>query len=202
MNKLRLVLDCKYVNDFIQCKSFTQEDIGSVAEQIEEEDHLILIDLKDGFHHVFIKKEHHKFICTYWKGKFNQWVVLPFEVKCASFYFNKIIQPVVKFLRENNLCCSLFVDDFLLMVKKRFATDHKDFMLHALQDLGWSVNWEESKLELGTSCSFIGYNVHSVGSQGLWIQVQQAKTHKLKRHLKYVLKAGTIMAGFLAKIGG
>ena len=88
--KLGLVVDCRYVNNHIKCDSFTQEGINSVADQIEENDQLITIDLENGFHHVQIKKEHHKCLCIYWKGRFYNWTVLPFGVKCAPYYFNKM----------------------------------------------------------------------------------------------------------------
>ena len=64
---------------------------------------MIMIDLEDGFHHIGINPEYHKYLGFTWKGKFYVWIALPFGVQCAPYYFNKIVRPVVKFIRENGI---------------------------------------------------------------------------------------------------
>lgn len=56
-NKKRLILDCRYINSNISIPKFSQEGIESVAQQIQEGDHLISVDLENGFHHVEISKQ-------------------------------------------------------------------------------------------------------------------------------------------------
>ena len=128
--------------------------------------------------------------------------MLPFGVKSAPYYFNKILRPVVKFLRENGIRNALFVDDFLFMIKMFQLTDHRDFALQTLQELGWSINFDKSCLVESESCEFIGFWVHSNGPSGPWLQVTQKKMHKLRRHLAVAIKAYDVQARFLAKIGG
>ena len=130
------------------------------------------------------------------------WQVLPFGVKCAPYYFNKILRPVVEFFRVQNIRNSLFVDDFLIMMRKMFTTDHSEFVLQTLQELGWEINWEKSKLIPLNYCEFIGFNIFSKGNDSPWIQVTQKKLHKLKRHISVALKCEWINARFLAKIAG
>ena len=201
-NKLHLVLDCRHVNDKIGCPSFSQEGIQAVADQIEDGDNLISIDLESGFHHVPVKIQYQKFLGFRWKNEFFVWCVLAFGIKSAPYYFHKILRPVVAFFRKNGIRNALFVDDFLLMIKKRCTTDHIDFVLHSLAELGWDVNYEKSCLKPSESCEFIGFVVHSHGRNGPWIQVMQKKLHKLKRHLSYAISHRCVSARFLAKIGG
>ena len=202
LKKYRLVLDCQHVNSNIVCPTFTQEGISSVADQIEPEDELISVDLESGFHHVPVKISDQKFLGFYWNGNYYVWCVLPFGVKSAPYYFNKILRPVVRFLRENGVRNALFVDDFLFMIKKLQFTDHRDFVIQTLQELGWSINFDKSSLQPRKSCEFIGFWIHSSGDKGPWIQVTQKKLHKLRRHLSVAIKAKTVQARFLAKIGG
>ena len=115
--KFRLVLDCRHVNQRIQCPTFSQEGIDTVSNQIESEDQLISIDLENVFHHVPVKLIHQKYLGFFWKGHYYVWCVLAFGIKSALYFFNKILRPVLTFLRENGICGALFVDDFLFMIK-------------------------------------------------------------------------------------
>ena len=51
-HKFRLVLDCRHINEQIECPKFSQEGLQGVADQILDKDELISIDLKNGFHHL------------------------------------------------------------------------------------------------------------------------------------------------------
>ena len=201
-HKFRLVLDCRHVNERIVCPTFTQEGIQTVAEQIEEGDRLISVDLESGFHHVPVQFSDQKYLGFYWKHKWYVWTVLAFGIKSAPYFFNKVLRPVVRFFRENNVRSALFVDDFLFMIKLMQLTDQREFILQSLEELGWLVNFEKSSLIESTSCEFIGFIVHSVGNNGPWLQVTQKKLHKLKRHLSKALCSRELSARFLAKIGG
>ena len=87
-----------------------------------------MIDLKNGFHHVGIKKDHQKYVGFFWKGHFYVWQVLAFGIKIAPYYFNKILHLVLTFLQNQNIRSSIFVDDFLIMMLKSVTTDHKEFV--------------------------------------------------------------------------
>ena len=88
------------------------------------------------------------------------------------------------------------------MMNLTCTTDHKEFMIQTLTDLGWKINFDKSELEPGKCCKFIGFNVHSKRPQGPWLQVLAKKLHALKRDIRIVLNKGTVSARFLAKIGG
>ena len=68
-NKLRMVVDCRYVNASIVTPKFKQEGIKSVAEQILEGDQLISVDLENGFHHVDMIPEHWQYSGMCWQGR-------------------------------------------------------------------------------------------------------------------------------------
>lgn len=149
--KLRLVLDCRHINVNIDTPKFSQEGIDCVAQSIQEGDLLCTVDLQHGIHHLGIHTDYQKYLGFCWQGKFYVWTVLPFGVKCAPFIFNKCLRPVVGFLRQNGLRVVLFVDDFFQMAQPRLATDHLDFLLDTLSQLGWKINQEKSQLIPQTS---------------------------------------------------
>ena len=160
------------------------------------------MDLKDGFHHVKIKDQDQKYIVIKWRGILYAWQRLPFGVKCAPFYFNKIIRPVVSFLRSRGLRNAIFVDDLLGMSVAFNALKDVDFTVSVFQRLGWLVNFQKSALEPSESCDYIGFTVYSNGPEGPWIKVKHNKIHKLRRHIRGALKAGSVQVRSLARIAG
>ena len=198
---LRLVMDCRPVNYFIKTPKFTQEGISAVAELIEGDDDLITIDLKNGFYHVPIFREHQTFIGFKWRGCYYVWNFLPFGISCAPFFFNKVVRPVIQFLRNNKIHVAPFVDDFLIMLKRWLATDHIDFVIHTFQDLGWQINWGKSDLTPAKEKIFVGFNVSTYNNEP-WIKVLPAKIRKLRRTIGRCLNKTTVTARELARIIG
>ena len=82
--KWRLVIDSRKFNNYIKCDKFTQEGIESVSKQIWEGDQLILIDLKNGFHHVKVQKWFRKYLGITWKGKYYCWWKLSVSLIVAA----------------------------------------------------------------------------------------------------------------------
>ena len=156
-NKFRLVVDCRPVNIHIDTPKFSQEGISVVSEIIEKDDKMITIDLESGFYHVEIHPEFRKFLGFMWKGKYYVWKRMPFGVSCAPYFFNKILKPVINFLRENGIRIAPFVDDLLILLKILSMTDHIDFVINTLQELGWHLNWDKCQLQPTDEITFVGF---------------------------------------------
>ena len=135
--KLQLVLDCRPLNDCIECPSFSQEGIKGVSALIQENDQLVTFDIESGFHHIPVHKDFQTYISFEWQGRYYVWTCLAFGINIAPYYFHKVVRPMVIFLRDNNIRISPFVDDFLLMAQAMCMTDHKEFTLNTFDDLGW-----------------------------------------------------------------
>ena len=116
--KLHLVVNCRPVNNHTDCPSFTQEGILAVSQLIEKDDQLVTVDLKNGNHYVPVAKEYQKYLGIFCRGQYYVWQALPVGVSCAPYFFHKCLQPVVHFLREQNIKVSPFVDNILLMAQR------------------------------------------------------------------------------------
>ena len=200
--KLRLVLDSRPVNIHIDTPKFSQEGIKTVAELIQPGDVLASIDLEQGFHHVPIAPEFQTYLGFKWKGHYFVWQYLPFGVSCAPYYFYKCVRPVVRYLRQNNIRLSSFVDDFLLMMRKLEATDHIDFTVQVFQECGWKLNWEKCELEPSTVKVFVGYEVSTHRQEGPWVKVIPTKIRKLRRIIVKSIQAVRVTARHLARLIG
>ena len=141
--KLRLVVDCRYVNNYVVAPKFKQEGIEMVAEQIQAGDLLITVDLQDGFHFVNLHKSCQKYFGMRWKGKCYIWQELPFGCLASPYFFKKILKPVTKYLGDKlHLRIALFVT--IQMSQPQCATGNRDMLLATLEELSWCVNYEKS----------------------------------------------------------
>ena len=66
--KLRLVVDCRHVNNSIKCDKFYKK------KKIQQDDELVSVDLKNGFHQVPMEiPKFHKYLAIQWQGRFYVW---------------------------------------------------------------------------------------------------------------------------------
>ena len=200
-NKLRLVVDLRHVNDCVKSQAFRNENIDTVKELIQPQDILCSIDLKNGYHHVPVNICDKKYLGIQWKNKYYVWCVLPFGLKCSSYYFCKTLRPAIQFLREQGIRLVSYVDDILLMSKPSCITDHREFVLQTLAELGFNVNFEKSHLEGDTCIEYIGFNIHTDGECPS-ISVPKSRLQKLKKDIRQCIKHLCIKARFLARIAG
>ena len=141
-----------------------------VSDLIQEQDILMTVDIKDGFHHVQLHADSQTYFGMFWKDQFYVWCVLCFGIAIAPYYFHKVIRPVVQHLRQQQqIRLAPFVDDFLLMLAKKLALTQSKQVLQMLQLLGWHPNLEKCDLSLTTQMTFIGFDINSDTSEGPWI---------------------------------
>lgn len=199
----RLVTNLFELNKYIHAPKFQYENIGSVSDVIEPQDHMVTLDLKNGFFHVKVAKGYRDYLGFQFQGLFYRWSVCPFGLNSSPYYFNKILRSVTAFLRENGIRHILYVDDILILAQPANIVDHRDFVLQTFEELGFSINYEKCCLDPGSRCSFIGYIIDSNGPDNLpWLFMQPGKIKKLKKDIKRCLLKGRVQARCLAKICG
>jgi hypothetical protein len=57
-NNLRLILDLRYLNQFLELTKFKYESIKSVPDLSAPGDFLFMVDLKSGYHHIDMYQQH------------------------------------------------------------------------------------------------------------------------------------------------
>ena len=61
-DKLRLILDCTHINEYIEVPKIKFDDLYILAQFIEKDDFMLKFDIKSGYHHIDIYPEHTKFL--------------------------------------------------------------------------------------------------------------------------------------------
>ena len=200
--KHRLVIDCCPINEPMQKLPFSQEGIKIVAELKEENDILMTVDVKDGFHHIPLHRDSQTYVGISWKGRYYVWCVLCFGIAIAPYLFHKTLRPVISFLRQKGVRVAPFVDDLLLMIRACLASQHRDLVLQTLRKLGWCPNLDKCDLTVTTQTVFVGFDINSNTTKGPWLRVLPAKIRKLRRAIVKTLNALMISARGLAKVAG
>ena len=97
--KLRLVIDLRHVNSFLDRFKFKYEDLRSLSQVLEEGQWFFTWDLKSGYHHVDICLEHQMYLGFSWPFsgmlRYFTFTVLPFGLSSACFCFTKLLRPLV-----------------------------------------------------------------------------------------------------------
>ena len=97
--KKTLVLDLRYVNEFLWKDKFKYEDIQTAIQMIEKGDYAIIFDLKSGYHQVDIHVDYWQYLGFSSKGENGVIVyyifrVLPFGLATAPFVFTKLLKQL------------------------------------------------------------------------------------------------------------
>jgi len=76
--KLRLILDLRFINEHLNVQKFKLEDLRTMAQIFERGDFAFSFDLKSGYHHIDIAKEHWCLLGFEWNKRKYVFTVLPF----------------------------------------------------------------------------------------------------------------------------
>ena len=120
--KLWLVLNLRYLNQFLHKVKFKYEDIKVALLMFNREDLLFKFDLKKGYHHLDIFEPHQKHLGFAWKegeeiGYFV-FTVLPFGLATACYAFTKLMRPLVRFWRGRGLRVVLYLYDGIVATRQ------------------------------------------------------------------------------------
>ena len=202
--KLRMIIDLRYVNTFIQVTKFRNEDLSTLAPMLQPGDYLQTADLQDGYFHVPIKQKYRTYLGFQWRGKFYQYNVLPFGLAPSPWIFTKLVRPVIQYLRKKGIRILAYMDDFILMAKTiTEATLHRRIFLKTLEKLGWFISIEKSHLILLHKQEFLGMIVDTASAPQY--KIPSKKFHEIKHQVSRILKISSqekIPVRHIARIAG
>lgn len=196
----RLITYLRYVNSKCIHPKFSNEDSNDVIEIVRPKDYVVTADLKNGFYHLPVHKEHQELLGFQYKNIYYKWTVLPFGHCCSPYFFNKILRPVISFLRSKGFKIVLYVDDFILFGKQDILERQTQQFIQLLEDLGWTINFEKSSLKPELSKRFIGYIIDNTGLHTV-IRISSDRIRTLN-DISRALRHNSVTARGLARIAG
>ena len=156
--KKRLVINSRHLNRFLWKKKFKYEDLRVAMLLIEKNDFLFSFDLKSGYHHVDIAKEHWKYRGFSWGSCYYVFTVLPFGLASACYIFTKLVRPLVGYWRRKGLRTVVYLDDGLCAVTgEERACEASALVQSTLENSGFVANVEKSKWTPTRRLQWLGF---------------------------------------------
>jgi hypothetical protein len=112
-DKIRLILDLRFLNSFIKATNFRYESIRTVSDLCQQGDFLFTVDLKSGYHHIDIHKDFWQLLGFQWRGQYFVFTQLPFGLAPACYVFTKVMRQLVQSWRSRGIRLIPYIDDFL-----------------------------------------------------------------------------------------
>ena len=202
--KLRLILDCSYLNSFIEVPKFKYEDVRDGISYFEKDCHMFKWDLRDGYHQVAIHPDFRKFLGFKLEidGKLTycQYVVSPFGLRDMPFLFTKIFRVLIRHWRSNGLSSIMFLDDGICYAGSR--EEGIEASIHVRSDLFkagafWSV--KKSLWEPVQYLEWLGINWNS---KDLSLSAADHRVKKIKQTTQSLLPLSSCSVKSLASFTG
>ena len=113
--KLRLILDLRYVNQYLWKCKIKFEDWNVALEFFQKGDFMFSFYLKSGYHHIDIFPGHIIYLGFTWEFsgslRYFTFQVLPFGLSSAPYILTKCLRPLVKHWRSQGIFIVLYLDD-------------------------------------------------------------------------------------------
>ena len=202
--KLRLVLNLRYVNQFLHVIKFKYEDLRIAALMFEPNEYLFKFDLKSGFHHVDIHPDHFQFLGFQWEKRgvpsYYVFTVLPFGLSTASYVFTKLMRPLVRFWQGKGLKVNLYLDDEIVNLKgEEQAINASTQVKINLENAGFIINAEKSIWAPSQAIEWLGFHIELNRSV---FAVPSEKIESLKSAIKLIKEVPQVPARLLASVIG
>lgn len=188
-NKIRPILDCRKINEFIQCHHFKMEGVPALRELIEENDLITKIDLKDAYVVVPIHKESRQFLSFRHHGEIFQYRSLPFGLSVAPRVFSKLMRFALTPLSEQGIRIVYYLDDICVLAKTKIESQRlTELVIKHLQDLGFIISWEKSNIVPQKIQDFLGFTFNTTT---MTISVPPTKMKELTQRVRQLMRTTT-----------
>ncbi|GAQ81226.1 reverse transcriptase [Klebsormidium nitens] len=177
-DKLRLILDLRFLNQFLQITKFKDESIRMISELCLPKDLLFTIDLKAGYHHIDIFEPHWKYLGFQWRGQYYVFTQLPFGLAPACYVFTMVMRQLTKSWRARGYCLVHYIDDFFFAC--RSSAEFARVQACVLADLaaaGFVVSKEKCQLKSSHVVKFLGFVVDTLFGHFRLTALQKSKLH-------------------------
>ena len=123
---------------------------------------MVSIDLNQAFYHIPLAQDQRNYFAFDFMGTRYTFTCLPFGLTASPRIFTKILRPVIKLARNMGIRLVIYLDDILIMAaSKELALKHTDLVISLLQQLGFTINLEKSRLLPSQVVEYLGFQINS-----------------------------------------
>ena len=179
--KPRLVVDLRQVNEHLRGTKCKYEALFEFMSSFLPDDHLILWDIKDAYHHLYIHPNDRPYLNFTVGGHTYEAITMPFGLSVAPWAWTKITRPVLSALREAHFKLIGYVDDHGAAAPGRRPVSKRDgaagFRKVALlyDKLGLSLHPSKGERQGTQQLTLLGYTIDKAGNAVRLPDVRVAK---------------------------
>ena len=178
-NQVRLILNLKPLNRFINFIHFKMEGLQSALDLIRPGMVMASIDFVNSFYSVPVHPDHTKYLKCVCLGEVYEFLCLPMGYSQSPLHFCKLLKvPLSELRRKYGHTITSFVDDLLLLedTPAELVTSIRH-SIDLLQNLGYTINARKSELVPTTRICYLGFWLDSIEMS---IAMTEEKALKLK----------------------
>ena len=119
--KFRLVINIRYVNEYLVKKKFKFEGLKDLSDLAEKGDHAVSFDLTSGYYHVELHPRTRTYNGFEKKGSYYFCNCMPFGLATAPWVFSKVMRELMIYWRKGGIIVLPYLDDFFFSKKGKQA---------------------------------------------------------------------------------
>ncbi|MEL7079616.1 MAG: reverse transcriptase domain-containing protein, partial [Cyanobacteria bacterium J06582_2] len=196
----RVILDLKKLNLFIGCETFKMTTVAQVRKILPKGGWAVSIDLKDAYWHVPVAQKFRKFLGFKLGEESYRFKVMPFGLNIAPRMFTKLVNVVIKCLRQKNVLVVNYLDDWLVWGQTKVECEKamKETLLE-IEKRGFIVNVEKSNLIPSQDFQWLGIQWNLKEAT---LTIPNQTRRKASNAVRTFLKKKKVTRRFLEKLMG
>ena len=125
---------------------------------------MVKLDLSYAYFGVPIKYANCKFLCFPWRGNVYKFQAMPFGLGVGPHYYNKLLKPVIAFLRRIGVRQTVYFNDMILLSQCRhMLIGDLSSLKWLLESLGFLINVKKSVYVPSQEIQFFRFQINLVG---------------------------------------
>ena len=199
-DKLRLITNCKEVNQFLDPKPFRLENWPEIFPYLRKGMWAAKVDLKHAYFHLGIAEEIKPYTCIQVQEKVYQFQAACFGMSTLPQQWQSVMKVFLKKWRKQGFLTWVYLDDILLVGHSPQAVQKNlVIMLKDLEQAGMVTNTKKSHLEPTQQIDHLGFSVDL--KKGV-LQVPKEKLKAIQKELGKLLTHAEMSCRKMAAILG
>ncbi len=183
--KIRLILNLKKLNTFLEYAHFKMESIHSILQLVTPGSWMASIDLKDAYYSVPISKDSQKYLKFKYGTQLYQFTCYPNGLSFCPRKFTKIMKVPLSALHSKGHIVSGYIDDFFLLNDSYYGCmETINATVNLFDNLGFAIHPEKSVFSPTQKLVFLGFIIDSVQMK---VYLKNEKICKIKQEINFVL---------------
>ena len=159
----RPVIDLSTLNKYVHCPHFQMETAETIRRAIQPGEFVSSIDISDAYYHIPVAPAIRKYFRFVIDGKPYQFRSLPFGLNTAPREFTKILEPILRSLRDRGIRVHAYLDDWAVRAQsEELCREHTQIVVQTLRRLGWMINKAKSDLQPKQQFVFLGMTFNTL----------------------------------------